>query len=101
MLTPEQIQSLHQLYYAERWPIRKIERHLRMGWHTIKKYLQHPNQPTVSRHRPSKLDSFKATIAELLAQDPRSAPPSSHSGCAPSAMTAATRFSAVRRRGPP
>jgi len=70
MLTPEQIQSLHQLYYAERWPIRKIERHLRMGWHTIKKYLQHPNQPTVSRHRPSKLDSFKATIAELLAQDP-------------------------------
>ena len=31
MLTNEQIQSLHQLYYAERWPIRKIERYLRMG----------------------------------------------------------------------
>ena len=35
MLTNEQIQTLHQLYYADRWPIRKIERHLRMGWRTI------------------------------------------------------------------
>jgi hypothetical protein len=31
MLTPEQIQTLHQLFYAERWPIHKIERHLSMG----------------------------------------------------------------------
>jgi transposase len=70
MLTNEQIQTLHQLYYADRWPIRKIERHLRMGWRTIKKYLQRPDQKAASRHRPSKLDSFKATIADLLAQDP-------------------------------
>ena len=42
MLTDAQIQTLHQLYYAERWPIRKIERHLDMGWRTIKKYLPHP-----------------------------------------------------------
>ena len=70
MLTPEQIQTLHQLYYAERWPIRKIERHLRMGWRTIKKYLHQPNQPTVSRTKPSKLDPFKPTITDLLAQDP-------------------------------
>jgi hypothetical protein len=70
MLTNEQIQTLHQLYYAERWPIRKIERHLRMGWRTIKKYLHQPDQPTVSRTKPSKLDPFKSTIADLLAQDP-------------------------------
>jgi transposase len=70
MLTDEQIQTLHQLYYAERWPIRKIERHLRMGWRTIKKYLHQPDQPAVSRHKPSKLDPFKPTIADLLAQDP-------------------------------
>ena len=37
MLTHEQIQTLYQLFYAERWPIRKIERHLGMGWRTIKK----------------------------------------------------------------
>ena len=70
MLTNEQIQTLHQLYYAERWPIRKIERHLSMGWRTIKKYLHQPDQPTVSRIKPSKLDPFKPTIADLLAQDP-------------------------------
>lgn len=70
MLTHEQIQTLHQLYYAERWPIRKIERHLRMGWRTIKKYLHQPDQPTVSRTKASKLDPFKAVIADLLAQDP-------------------------------
>lgn len=70
MLSHDQIQTLHQLYYAERWPIRKIERHLRMGWRTIKKYLQRPDQPAVSRSKPSKLDPFKATIADLLAQDP-------------------------------
>lgn len=70
MLTSEQIQTLHQLYYAERWPIRKIERHLRMGWRTIKKYLEQPDQPGVSRTKPSKLDPFKAVIADLLAQDP-------------------------------
>ena len=69
MLTPEQIQTLRQLYYAERWPIRKIERHLRMGWRTIKKYLHQPNQPTVSRTKPSKLDPFKPTITDLIMRD--------------------------------
>src|SRR5580765_5178485 len=39
MLTTDQINDLHRLYWSERWPIRKIERHLRMGWRTIKKYL--------------------------------------------------------------
>ena len=44
MLTTEQINDLHRLYWSEHWPIRKIERHLRMGWHTIRKYLDAPAQ---------------------------------------------------------
>ena len=32
MLTTDQINDLHHLYWAERWPIRKIEQHLRMSW---------------------------------------------------------------------
>lgn len=39
MLTTDQINDLHRLYWSERWPIRKIERHLNMNWRTIKKYL--------------------------------------------------------------
>lgn len=70
MLSDEQIQTLHQLYYAERWPIRKIERHLRLAWRTIRKYLHQPDQPAIPRARTSKLDPFKATVADLLAQDP-------------------------------
>ena len=42
MLTSDQINDLHRLYWSERWPIRKIERHLKMGWRTIKKYLDMP-----------------------------------------------------------
>jgi transposase len=70
MLTTEQINDLHRLYWSEHWPIRKIERHLRMGWETIKKYLDMPAQTPAGRPRSSKLDPFKATIAELLEKDP-------------------------------
>jgi hypothetical protein len=44
MLTAEQINDLHRLYWSERCPIRKIEHHLRMSWRTIKKYLDAPEQ---------------------------------------------------------
>jgi transposase len=71
MLTTEQINQLHHLYWSERWPIRKIERHLRMGWRTIRKYLESPAQTPPRRPRTSKLDPFKTTIAELLEKDPR------------------------------
>ena len=37
MLTSDQINELHRLYVSEKWPIRKLERHLKMGWKTIKK----------------------------------------------------------------
>ena len=70
MLTTDQINDLHRLYWSERWPIRKIERHLRMGWHTIKKYLEAPAQGPAQRQRESKLDPFKATIADWLEKDP-------------------------------
>ena len=71
MLTTDQINDLHRLYWSERWPIRKIERHLRMSWQTIKKYLDAPAQAPAARSRTSKLDPFKATIAEWLEKDAR------------------------------
>src|SRR5580698_1161744 len=70
MLTTEQINDLHRLYWSEHWPIRKIERQLNIGWRTIRKYLDAPAQAPVHRDRPSKLDSFKGAIAEWLEKDP-------------------------------
>jgi transposase len=70
MLTTEQINDLHRLYWSEHWPIRKIERQLNIGWRTIRKYLDAPAQSAVHRDRPSKLDPFKSTIAEWLEKDP-------------------------------
>jgi len=70
MLTTDQINDLYRLYWSERWPIRKIERHLRMSWRTIKKYLDAPAQGPALRQRDSKLDPFKPTIAEWLEKDP-------------------------------
>src|SRR5258708_39726040 len=70
MLTTDQINDLHRLYWSEHWPIRKIERHLRMAWRTIKRYLDMPAQTPAERPRASKLDPYKATIAELIEKDP-------------------------------
>src|SRR4029077_20973342 len=70
MLTTDQINDLHRLYWSERWPIRKIERHLHINWGTIKKYLDAPAQGSAQRQRESKLDPFKTTIAEWLEKDP-------------------------------
>jgi transposase len=71
MLTTDQINDLHHLYWVEHWPIRKIEQHLGMSWRTIKKYLEAPAQTPAARSRTSKLDPFKPTIAELLEKDAR------------------------------
>ena len=70
MLTTDQINDLHRLYWSEHWPIRKIERHLRMSWQAIKKYLDAPAQGPAQRQRVSQLDPFKSTIAEWLEKDP-------------------------------
>ncbi len=70
MLTTDQINDLHRHYWDERWPIRKIERHLHLSWRTIKKYLEAPAQGPAHRKRESKLDLFKDMIAEWLEKDP-------------------------------
>jgi len=71
MLNSEQINDLHRLYWIERWSIRKIERHLNMGWRTIRKYLDAPAQGPALRSRASKLDPFKGHITEWLEKDPQ------------------------------
>src|SRR5215469_1591346 len=71
MLTTDQINDLHRLYWSERWPIRKIERQLKISWKTIRKYLDAPAQGPVRRQRTSKLDAFKGNIGEWLEKDPK------------------------------
>ncbi len=94
MLTTEQINDLHRLYWSDHWPIRKIERHLHMGWDTIKKYLDMPAQTPAGRPRSSKLDPYKATIAELLEKDPSASAAVSGSDSARWATPVAAAFCA-------
>ena len=70
MLTAEQINLIHRLHWADHWSLRKIARHLHLGRRSVAKYLQTPAPTPAGRQRSSKLDPFKPTIAELLAQDP-------------------------------
>lgn len=70
MLTSEQINDIHRLHWAEQWSLRKIARHLHLGRRTIAKYLAAPAAGPIRRHRTSKLDPYKPTIAEWLQQDP-------------------------------
>jgi transposase len=69
MLTPDQISELHRLHWVEKWPMRKIARHLRIGRRTIAKYLDVPSPKKVRRERTLKIDSWKEAINELLLQD--------------------------------
>ena len=75
MLTPEQINEIHRLHLIEKWARRKIARHLRIGRHTLDKYLETPVATPASRDRGSKLDPYKAAIAELLDKDPEARAP--------------------------
>jgi len=70
MLTADQINAIHRLHWGEHWSLRKIARHLHIGRPTLTKYLHTPAPTPVRRQRASKLDPFKPTIAEWLAQDP-------------------------------
>ncbi len=69
MLTSDQINNIHRLHLVEKWPLRKIARHLKIGRRTLAKYIQTPAPPPTRRDRGSKLDPFKAAIAELLDRD--------------------------------
>src|ERR1017187_8604771 len=71
MLSPEQINEINRLHLDEKWPQRRIARHLHIGRHTLAKYLDTPAPPPSRRDRTSKLDVFKPAIAELLQQDPK------------------------------
>jgi transposase len=71
MLTTEQINDVHRLYWSEHWSIRRIERHLKMCRKTIRKYLKAPARGPDVRGRSSKLDPFKGNIAEWLEKDPK------------------------------
>ena len=71
MLSPEQINEIHRLHLVEKWPQRRIARHLHIGRHTLAKYLDNPAPPPSRRDRTSKLDFFEPAIAELLQQDPK------------------------------
>jgi hypothetical protein len=70
MLSAEKISEIHRLHFVEKWPSRKIARHLRIGRRTIAKYLDTPAPPPIHRDRGSKLDAFKEAINDLLRQDP-------------------------------
>lgn len=71
MLTPEQINQIYRLHFAEKRSVRKIARQLHLGRRTIAKYLAQPAQTAAPRLRTSKLDSFKPTMAEWLQHDPK------------------------------
>jgi len=70
MLAPDQISDIHRLHWVEKWSVRKIASHLRIGRRTIARYLNVPVPAVTRRERASKLDPFKPAIAELLQQDP-------------------------------
>ena len=93
MLNPEQINDLHRLYWAERWSIRKIERHLKMGWKTIRKYLEKPAQRPVFRQRATKIDHTGTRSRSGSKMIHGSAPLSSSSAFGRSGTAAGTPFS--------
>jgi transposase len=70
MLTSDQINTIHRLHLIDKWPLRKIARHLHIGRRTVAKYLETPAPSPTRRDRASKLDAFKPAISELLERDP-------------------------------
>ena len=53
------------------WTERRIARQIRLGRHTVKKYLETPDQVVCKRSpKPSKLDPFRDLIDQFLEQDP-------------------------------
>jgi transposase len=69
MLVSDQINEIHRLHLIEKWSLRRIARHLHIGRHTLAKYVATPAPAAASRKRTSKLDPYKAALAELLQQD--------------------------------
>lgn len=70
MLTAKQIAAINRLGSTCKWSIAAIERHLRISRKTIKKYLLPSTRRRIHVGRTSKLDPFKAMVAELIQQTP-------------------------------
>ncbi len=70
MLKSDQISELHRLHWVEKWSLRKIARHMRIGRRTIAKYLDAPAPKPAHRERAHKIDPWKTAIDELLEKDP-------------------------------
>lgn len=70
MLTRELIDSIHHLR-SQKWSIRRIAKHLRLGRDTVARYLKDPvaKRAAPATPRASKLDPFKPSIDEWLEQD--------------------------------
>src|SRR6266705_3050448 len=64
MLSPDQISELHRLHFVEKWSLRKIARHMRIGRRTIAKYLDAPAPKPAHRERAHKIDPWKTAIDE-------------------------------------
>jgi hypothetical protein len=73
-LTPEQINDIHCLHWAEKWPLRKIARHLHIGRRTIAKYLQARLSPPTRRDRASKRSLQTGHHRSAAARPHRNAP---------------------------
>jgi hypothetical protein len=70
MLTTKQIGAINRLRSKCKWTLGRIERHLQISRKTFKKYLLSPTRSQTRRSRPGKLEPFKATLAELIQQNP-------------------------------
>ena len=70
MIDRRTVFEIHRLNDAG-YSARQIARELRLGRRTVRKYLAHPEQTTLPRKpRASKLDPYRETINEFLAQAP-------------------------------
>src|SRR5215475_5613101 len=70
MLTANQIAAINRLRSKCKWPLGRIARHLQISRKTIRKYLLSPTRCRIRVNRTSKLDPFKAVVAELVQEDP-------------------------------
>lgn len=68
-LDRKQIQTITRLYWTDKWPIRRIARHMGISRKTIGKHLSLARPSCPSPQRASKLDSYKPAVAELLQRD--------------------------------
>jgi transposase len=68
-LDPKQIKAIRRLHLKDKWPMRRIARHMGISRKTIRKHLSPSRPPCPSPQRASKLDSYKPAVAELLQRD--------------------------------